>query len=140
MIKSNYMNTQNKWQENNAKWFIELKKYILRESVFKKFQRIFFKKQFSINDFNLFIYKKKLIYFLNFICIQFSKKIFTLIVFKEFITKFQLGQKNYFYLLLLKINEFLQFYLQKYFNLFSFKKSDLYKLFKQTWLYLQKKF
>ena len=38
------------------------------------------------------------------------------------------------------MNEFLQFYLQKYFNLFSFKKSDLYKLFKKTWLYLQKEF
>ena len=29
-----------------------------------------------------------------------------------------------------KKNEFLQFYLQKYFNLFSFKIIDLYKLFK----------
>ena len=28
------------------------------------------------------------------------------------------------------MNDFLQFYLQKYFNLFSFKKSDLYKLLK----------
>ena len=62
--------------------------------------------------------------------IQFSKKkkIFTLIVSKEFITKFQFGNKNYFYLLLLKMNEFVQFYLQKYFYLFLFKKSDLYKL------------
>ena len=54
--------------------------------------------------------------------------LFTLIVSKEFITNFQFGNKNYFYLLLQKkkkMNEFLQFYLQKYFNLFSFKKSDL---------------
>ena len=29
------------------------------------------------------------------------------------------------------MNEFLQFYLQKYFNLFLFKKNDLYKLFKK---------
>ena len=29
------------------------------------------------------------------------------------------------------MNEFLQFYLQKYFGSFSFKKSDLYKLLKQ---------
>ena len=36
---------------------------------------------------------------------------------------------TYFYLLLLENNEFLQFYLQKYLDLFSFKKSDLYKLF-----------
>ena len=78
----------------------------------------------SINDFNLFTYKKKeSVYFLNFICIQFSKKLFTLIVSKEFITKFQFGYKNYFYLLLLeKKNEFLQFYLQKYLDSFSFKK------------------
>ena len=37
--------------------------------------------------------------------------------------------KKYFYLLLLEKNEFLQFYLQKYFILFLFKKSNLYKLF-----------
>ena len=59
-----------------------------------------------------------------------KKKLFTLILSKEFITKFQFSYKNYFYLLLLKINEFLQFYLKKYFDLFSFKKSDLYKLLK----------
>ena len=62
---------------------------------------------------------------------NFQKKLLILIVSKEFITKFQLGNKNYFYLLLQKMNEFLQFYLQKYFGSFSFKKSDLYKLLKQ---------
>ena len=66
--------------------------------------------------------KKESIYFLNFSCIQFSKKLFTLIVSKEFITKFQFGDKNYFYLLLLENNEFLQFYLQKYLGSFSFKR------------------
>ena len=77
----------------------------------------------SINDFNLFTYKKKeSVYFLNFICIQFSKKLFTIIVSKELIKKFQFGHKNYFYLLLLENNEFLQFYLQKYLDSFSFKK------------------
>ena len=55
----------------------------------------------------------------------FKKKLFTLIVLKTFITKFQFGYKNYFYLLLLENNEFLQFYLQKYFDSFLFKKSDL---------------
>ena len=70
-----------------------------------------------MSNFNLFIYKKESIYFLNFIYIQFSKKLFTLIVSKEFITKFQFDNKNYFYLLLLENNEFLQFYLQKYFDL-----------------------
>ena len=61
-----------------------------------------------------------------------KKKLFTLIVSKEFITKFQFGQKKLFLLVLKKKNEFLQFYLQKYFNLISFKESDLYKLFKKT--------
>ena len=56
--------------------------------------------------------------------------LFTLIVSKKLITKFQFGHKNYFYLF--KKNEFLQFYLRKYFNLILFKKNDLYKLFKKT--------
>ena len=61
-----------------------------------------------------FIYKKESIYFLNFICIQFPEKLFTLIVSKEFIEKFQFRYKNYFYLRLIeKKKEFLQFYLQK---------------------------
>ena len=64
-----------------------------------------------------------------------KKKSFTLIISKEFITKFQFDNKNYFYLLLSENNEFLQFYLQKYFNLFSFKKSDLYKLLKNLTLF-----
>ena len=51
----------------------------------------------------LFIKKEVSIYFLNFICIQFKKKLFTLIISKEFITKFQFGHKNYFYLLLLEM-------------------------------------
>ena len=59
-----------------------------------------------------------------------KKMLFTLIVSKELITKFQFGYKNYFYLF--KKNEFLQFYLRKYFNLILFKKNDLYKLFKKT--------
>ena len=69
-----------------------------------------------MSDFNLFIYK----IFSSSNLIQFLKKLFTLIVSKEFITKFQFGYKNYFYLLLLeKKNEFLQFYFKKkYFNLF----------------------
>ena len=47
MTKSNYKNAQNKWQENYVKWFIELKKYISKELVFKKFQRILFKTIFN---------------------------------------------------------------------------------------------
>ena len=65
----------------------------------------------------------------------FKKKLFTLIVSKEFITKFQFEHKDYFYLFLLENNEFLQFYLQKYFNLFLFKKIILYKLLKKITLF-----
>ena len=57
-----------------------------------------------MSDFNLFIYKifssSDLI---NFICIKFSKKkLFTLIVLKEFISKFQFDNKNYFLLVFTK--------------------------------------
>ena len=58
---------------------------------------------------------------------------------KNLLQNFNLATKL-FYLFLQKMNEFLQFYLQKNFNLFSFKKSDLYKLFKKTKLHLQKEF
>ena len=51
-----------------------------------------------MSDFNLFIYK----IFSSSDLIQFSKMLFTLIVSKEFITKFQFGYKNFFYLLLLE--------------------------------------
>ena len=92
MIKSNYMNTQNKWQENNAKWFIELQKYILRESVFKS--KNFFKKQFSINDFNLFIYKKKgqFIFSTSFV-FNFQKSYLHLLNQKNLLQKFNLATK-----------------------------------------------
>ena len=44
MIKFNYKNVQNKWQENDVKWLIELnKKYLNKKLVFKKFQRILLK-------------------------------------------------------------------------------------------------
>ena len=71
----------------------------------------------------LFIYKKKgqFISSTSFV-FNVQKKLFTLIVSKEFITKFQFEDKNYFYLLLLENNEFLRFYLQKYLDSFSFKK------------------
>ena len=98
-----------KWFSRNFKWF--------------------YKKWFWINDFNLLIYKKdQFIFSISFI-FNFQ---FTLIVSKEFITKFQFGHKNYFHLLLLENNELLQFYLQKYFDSFSFKKNDFYKWFKTT--------
>ena len=38
------------------------------------------------------------------------------------------------------MNEFLQFYLKNYFNLFSFKKSDLYKLLKKNMTLFAKEF
>ena len=66
---------------------------------------------------SIFFYlQKESIYFLNFIFIQFSKKLFTLIVLKEFITKFQFGYKNYFYLLLLENNDFFTILFTKVFQ------------------------
>ena len=56
IMKSNYKNTQNKWQDNYAKWFIELKK-IFQINKFSRNFKWFYKKWFWINDFNLFIYK-----------------------------------------------------------------------------------
>ena len=87
----------------------------------------------------LLIKKNQFIFSIS-IVFNFQKKLFTLIVSKEFITKFQFEHKNYFYLLLLENIEFLQFYLQKYLDSFSFKRVIFYKLFKMTQLYLQKKF
>ena len=80
----------------------------------------------------LFTKKKRINLFFQFHLYSiFKKKLFTLIVSKEFIIKFQFWYKNYFHLFLQKKNEFLQFYLQKYFNSFLLKKqNDLYKLFK----------
>ena len=64
--------------------------------------------------------------------------LFTLIASKKFIRKFQFGYKNCLYLFLLKTNEFLKFYFLKKFDLFSFKKSDLYKLLKNMTLFAKK--
>ena len=73
----------------------------------------------------LFTKKSQLILLISFI-FNFSKKVIYNI--KRIYYK-SIWQQKLFYLLLQKMNEFLQFYLQKYFNLFSFKKNDLYKLF-----------
>ena len=62
--------------------------------------------------------KKESIYFLNFICIQFSKKLFTLRIKRIYYEILIWTQK----LFLLENNEFLQFYLQKYLDSFSFKR------------------
>ena len=67
----------------------------------------------------LFTKKNQFIFSISFV-FNFQKKLFTLVVSKEFITKFQFGYKNYFYLFLLENNEFLQFYLQKYLDSFLF--------------------
>ena len=67
----------------------------------------------------LLIKKNQFIFSISFI-FNCQKKLFTLIVSKEFITEFQFEDKNYFYLLLLENNEFLRFYLQKFLDSFSF--------------------
>ena len=86
-----------------------------------------------MSDFNLFIYKifslSDLIQFHLYLI--FKKGYLHLLYQKNLLQNFNLGTKIIF-TCLKKKNEFLQFYLQKYFNLISFKKSDLYKLFKKT--------
>ena len=71
-----------------------------------------------MNDFHLFTYKKKQFIFSILIVYNFQKKkknYLHLLYQKNLLQNFNLGT-NYFYLLLLGKNEFLQFYLQKYFN------------------------
>ena len=99
-------------------------KIIFQNLVFQEISKDFIKKknfEWMISIY-LFTKKSQFIFFKWFDFISFvfnykKKKLFTFIVSKELITKFQFGYKNYFYLLLLENNEFLQFYLQKYFNL-----------------------
>ena len=105
MMKFNYKNTQNKLQEDYANWFIEqIKKNIWKKLVSWKFQRILLKT--ILNEWFQFIYLQN-IFFKWFDSISFvfnfqKKKLFTLIVSKEFITKFQFDNKKLFYLLLKK--------------------------------------
>ena len=69
---------------------------------------------------SIFFFKKRVNLFqqmtwFNFNCIQYSRKLFTFILSKEFNTKFQLGNKIDFYLLLLENKESLQLYLKNVF-------------------------
>ena len=87
-----------------------------------------------MSDFNLFIYKifslSDLIQFQLYLI--FEKKCYLHLLYQNnLLQNFNLGVKIIF-TCLKKRNEFLQFYLQIYFNLISFKKNDLYKLFKKT--------
>ena len=84
--------------------FIELiKKNIWKKLVFQKLQRILLKT--ILNEWFQFIYLQNIFFkwfdSISFV-FNFQKKLFTLIVSKEFITKFQFGNKNYFDLLLQK--------------------------------------
>ena len=70
---------------------------------------------------SIFFFKKRVNLFqqmtwFNFNCIQYSRKLFTFILSKEYNTKFQLSNKNDFYLLLPENNEFVQLYLKKIFS------------------------
>ena len=84
-----------------------------------------------MSNFNLFIYKifssSDLIQFHLYLI--FKKIYFHLLYQKNLLQNFNLTTKIIFTCFYKKMNEFLQFYLHEYFNLFSFKKSDLYKLF-----------
>ena len=56
------------------------------------------------------------------LCLLLKKRLFVLIVSKNNYYKILIWQQKLFYLLFLENNEFLQFYLQKYFDSFLFKK------------------
>ena len=80
---------------------------------------------------SIYLFTKKKNQFISSISFVFNFQ-FHLLYQKNLLLNFNLGTKMIFTCFYYKKNEFLQFYLQKYFNLFSFKKSDLYKLFKKT--------
>ena len=111
-IKSNYKNAQNKWQE-----IIELnKKKIFKKNSFQEISNNFIKKNKKIwmNGFNLIIYLKESIYLLqviwsNFICIQFSKKLFTFIFQKNLLQNFNLTIKIIFTYFYYKVMNFYNF-------------------------------
>ena len=61
MIKPNYKNTRNKWQEDYANWFIKP----IKKNIFLRNFKGVYEKQFQINYFNLFIYKIKFQFIFN---------------------------------------------------------------------------
>ena len=88
-IKSNYKNTQNKWQENYANWFIELiKKLYFFQKISKEFIKNNFKLTISIylfakkKSFNLFSINDLIQFHL---CSNFQESYLHLILLKEFI-------------------------------------------------------
>ena len=92
-------------------WTTFLKNTFQKNS-FKEISKDFIKSNFElIISIYLFTKKSQFILFKWFDSISFifyfQKGLFTLIVSKEFITKFQFGDKNHFYLFLLSRNEFL---------------------------------
>ena len=85
------------------------KKKDIKKNSFQETSKDFIKNDFELMISIFFIYKKsQFIFSISFVFnFQKKKKLFTLIVSKEIITKFQFSHKNYFYLILLIINEFL---------------------------------
>ena len=75
---------------------------ILKKNSFQEISKDFIKNDFALIISIYLFTKKKVNLFSQFHLYSIFKiKLFTLIVSKEFITKFQFGYKNYFYLLLL---------------------------------------
>ena len=84
MMKSNYKNTQNKWQEDYAKWFIELKK--IKKNSFQEISKDFIKNDFELLILIYLFTKNKFQFIFNwwFVSISFvfnfQKKLFVFIV------------------------------------------------------------
>ena len=60
MIKFNYKNVQNKWQENHANWFIEL----IKKNSFQEISKDFIKNDFELMI-SIYLFTKKIQFIFN---------------------------------------------------------------------------
>ena len=70
---------------------------------------------------------------------QFQKKVIYIYCIKRIYCKILIWPQKLFFLLLQKMNEFLQFYSKKYFNLFSFKKKLFIQIIKKIYNFICKR-
>ena len=136
IIKTYYNNVQNKWQEKYANWFIKLIKKIFQKLHFQEIPNEFIKNNFELMI-SIYLYTKRFQFISN---KWFDSILFVFTSQKSHLHSFY-QKKNYYKNLNLTIKiflltftkkekkrkEILQLYLQKYFNLILFKKSDFYK-------------
>ena len=128
MIKFNYKNVQNKWQENHAKWFIEL----IKKNSFQEISKDFIKNKFElIISIYLFTKKSQFIFLKWFNSISFvfnfQKSYLHLLYQNDLLQNFNLITKIIFVCFYYKWMNFYNFIYKNDFILFYLqKKSDLY--------------